>query len=68
MSESISTHESLSFTGRDFVVGVGHLCIDALLVFLLWNHALVGSVDGINKINFLTAFGIIFLARSISRG
>lgn len=30
-------------------------------VFMLWNNCLVGSVDGVNTINWLDAWGIMIL-------
>ena len=34
----------------------------ALPVMLLWNHALVPAVDGVNNINFWQSIGILFLS------
>lgn len=60
--------EGSGLTVGMIVQGVTHLAIDTLLVYLLWNNALVGAVDGVHGISIPAAFGIIFLARSISRG
>ena len=66
-------NEEDSFEGSGLTVGMivqglTHLALDTVLVFLLWNNALVGAVEGVHPIGIFGAFGIIFLARSISRG
>lgn len=51
-----------------FKESLSYLALDVFLVFFLWNFALVDAVEGVHKIGILGALGIIFLARSISRG
>jgi len=60
--------EGSGLTVGMIVQGLSHLGLDTLLVYLLWNNALVPAVAGVHQIGIFGALGIIFLARSISRG
>lgn len=47
--------------------GIVYLLLDTFFVFLLWNYAVVGTINGFNKITPFVAFCIILLARSLFR-
>lgn len=63
-----SVSEYAGLTKNMVLAGVLHLLLDIVLVFVLWNVALVGSIDGVHKINPLVAAGLVFLVRAIGRG
>jgi hypothetical protein len=42
--------------------------IFGLPVYLLWNHSLVGAVEGVNEISFFQAWGITVLCIILFRG
>jgi len=48
------------------IVGIAAILLGMLIAYpiqFLWNHALVGAIEGVNKIGYWQAYGIVLLIK-----